>query len=399
MRPLLADATSKSYKFENMNPRTISIQEARYLALHNQLLFDTHLPKTKKDLPGIIEQIGYVQIDTISVVERAHKHVLWTRFPMYKNEMLDVLIDRDKKVFEFWDHAAAYLPMKHFRFTLHRKEMYGKKYMHWARRNKKILNYILDRIKDEGPLQSRDFENPSNRGLWWDWKPAKHALEYLFHSGKLAARARKSFQKVYDLPERILPVSIDTSVPTEEEFSEHLIMKAIRANGFASEKEITYLRHHNRKATKTVLSKLAEEKKIIPLNIAGIKEEIYYTTRLALKQLNNQKDDNHVHILSPFDNLVIQRKRLSSLFRFDYVIECYLPAPKRKFGYFCLPVLYGDKFICRIDAKADRANNIFKVINIFWEKGVKKNGEFKKMLDKKLNELAGFSGCSKIKLV
>jgi len=379
-----------------MNVRTISIQEARYLALHNQLLLDTHWPKTKKDLPGIIEQIGYVQIDTISVVERAHKHVLWTRFPGYKNEMLDELIDKDKKVFEFWDHAAAYLPMKYFRFTNLRKEMYGKKYMHWARKNMKLLNYILDRIKDEGPLQSRDFENPSKRGLWWDWKPAKHALEYLFHNGKLAARARKSFQKVYDLPERILPANIDISLPSEEEYSEHLILKAIRANGFASEKEMTYLRLHNAKATKSALNKLLEDRKIIPVKVKGVEKETYYTTRKTLKQLNNQKDDKHVHILSPFDNLVIQRKRLNTLFNFDYVIECYVPAQKRKFGYFCLPVLYGDKFIARIDSKADRSKKIFKIINVFREKGIKLNGEVKESFENKIKELALFSGCDEI---
>jgi len=377
-----------------METETISLREARYLALHNQMLLDTHLHKTKKDLLKIIEQIGYVQIDTISVVERAHKHVLWTRFPAYKNEILDELIDSDKKVFEFWDHAAAYLPMKHFRFTLPRKEMYAKKYRHWETKNKKLLNYIIDRIKNEGPLQSRDFENPSKRGLWWDWKPAKHALEYLFHSGNLAARARKSFQKVYDLPERVLPENINTSALTEEELSEHLIMKAITANGFASEKEMTYLRHHNAKATKSALNKLLEDRKIIPVKVEEVEKEIYYTTKKNLKQLDNRKNDKHVHILSPFDNLVIQRKRLNTLFNFDYVIECYVPAHKRKYGYFCLPVLYEDKFIARIDAKADRSKNTFNIINIFWEKGIKQNRVIKESFENKINELALFSGCT-----
>jgi uncharacterized protein YcaQ len=232
--------------------------------------------------------------------------------------------------------------------------------------------------------------------LWWDWKPAKNALEYLFHSGRLAARARKSFQKVYDLPERILPVNTDTTRPSEEEHAEHLILKSIRANGFASEKEITYLRYHSRKATKAVLESLSEDKKIIPVKIEDIDHEIYYSTPPVLKQLNNRKNDNHIHILSPFDHLVIQRKRLVALLDFDYVIECYLPASKRKFGYFCLPVLYGDKFICRIDAKADRKNNRFNVINVFWEKNTNKKPELRKLLREKLKELAVFSGCSEI---
>ncbi|MCI0448354.1 MAG: winged helix DNA-binding domain-containing protein [Chlorobi bacterium] len=379
-----------------MKAETISIQEARYLALHNQLLLDTHLHKTKKDLLKIIEQLGYVQIDTISVVERAHKHVLWTRFPSYKNEMLDELLDKDKKVFEFWDHAAAYMPMKHFKFTYRRKELYWNKYKAWRKKNLKLLNYILERIINEGPLQSRDFENPSKRGLWWDWKPAKEGLEYLFHSGKLAVRARKSFQKVYDLPERVLPNNIETKTPTEEEYSTHLIMKSIAANGFASEKEIIYLRNHDAKATKSALKYLAEDKKIIPLKINGIDNEIYYTTKNNLKQLETKKDDKHIHILSPFDNLVIQRKRLNTLFNFDYVIECYVPARKRKYGYFCLPILYSDRFIGRMDAKADRNNKVFKVINDFREDGINLNGKVKELFDKELKKIALFAGCEEI---
>jgi uncharacterized protein YcaQ len=289
--------------------------------------------------------------------------------------------------------------MKHFRFTLPRKEMYAKRYKGWEKKNKKLVTYVYNRIKNEGPLQSRDFEEPSKRGLWWDWKPAKDALEFLFHTGRLAARARKNFQKVYDMPERVLPDITNTSFPTDEELSEHYITKAITANGFASEKEMTYLRHHNRQATKSVLNKLAEGKKIVPLKIDVVDSETYYTTEKILKQLNHKKEKGQVHILSPFDNLVIQRKRLKTLFNFDYVIECYVPAPKRKFGYFCMPVIYGDKFIGRIDAKADRSEKILKVINMFWEneyKSKKSQKNLRPMIIEKLREMALFSGCGKI---
>lgn len=374
----------------------ISINDARYLALHNQLLLDTHLQKNKKDLLNVIEQIGYVQIDTISIVERAHKHVLWARFPSFKNEMLDELIENDKKVFEFWDHAAAYMPIGSYRYTLPRKQMYGKKYKSWAGKNKKLLKYIIDRITSEGPLQSRDFENPSKRGLWWDWKPAKEGLEFLFHSGRLAARARKSFQKVYDLPERVIPKGINTSFPSDEEHAEHIILKSIRANGFASEKEMVYLRYHNRKAVKNSIDRLSQDKVIISLQVEGNENERYFTTGKILQQLNNKKVNEEIHILSPFDNLVIQRKRLSTLFGFDYVIECYVPAPKRKFGYFCMPVLVGDKFAARIDAKADRAEDTLKIINIFTEKGIKRSILKSPLFKKKLKDLAIFAGCSKI---
>jgi uncharacterized protein len=373
----------------------LSKGEARYLALHNQLLLNNHPAKTKRDLLKIIEKLGYIQIDTISIVERAHKHVLWTRFPTYDNSMLDELIDRDKKVFEFWDHAASYLPMKHYRFSLPRKKKYIERYKEWARSKRKLLKYVKERIKAEGPLQSKDFSEPGKRGDWWDWKPTKDALEYLFHSGELMVHARKSFQKVYDLPERILPKNVNDSLPDSRELSEHLIMKAINANGVVSMKEMTYLRRHDRTVTLSVINELTEDKKIKPIRIEGI-EESYYSTPKVLRLLNDVIAYKQVRILSPFDNLVIQRKRLNDLFDFDYTIECYVPAQKRKYGYFALPVIYGDKFIGRLDAKADRKARVLKVINFFPEKGVTVNGRIKTLYERKLLELTRFSGCESV---
>ena len=379
-----------------MKIETISAEQARCLATKNLYAGSDLKSNVKNKLLNIINILGYVQIDTISIVERAHKHVLWTRLPEYRNEMLDELIEKDRKVFEFWDHAAAYLPVKHFRFTLPRKEMYANKYKNWEKKNSKLLKYIIDRITAEGPLQSRDFEESKKRGPWWDWKPAKEGLEYLFHTGRLMARARKSFQKVYDLPERVLPPDADLSFPGEEELSEHLIMKSITANGISAEKELTYLRHHNRSATKEVLKRMLEEKKIISLKVSGSSKESYFTTKKFLNTLNKPVHSDDVHILSPFDNIVIQRKRLQDLFRFDYLIECYVPAAKRKFGYFCLPVLYGNKFAGRIDAKADRRTGKFIIISEFWEKNFKPDETFKKNYKNKLNKLANFAGCIEI---
>lgn len=374
----------------------ISLKEARYLALLNQELYHTHLPKTKDDLLKIIEQIGYVQIDTISIVERAHHHILWTRFPGYKKEMLDDLV-KSKKVFEYWAHAAAYLPMRDFRFSLHRKNAYKERYRDWIKKNRKILNYVYDRIKIEGPLQSRDFEHPPRKSAgWWDWKPTKNALEVLFHSGELFIRERKNFQKVYDLPERVLTNKINTTPPTEAEYSAHLIMNVINANGFVSEKEITYLRRHHAQTTKSVLRNLLESKEIIPLKIKEAIKENYYTTEKNLSRLDKIISTSTLHILSPFDNLVIQRKRLNTLFNFNYTIECYVPAPKRKYGYYVLPVFYNDKFAGRLDAKADRQKNSLRILNFFTEDKFKPTEKFRKQFNKKLSELAKFAGCSEI---
>lgn len=373
----------------------ISSDDARFLALKNQKLLERDNHKTKKDLLNIIEKISYVQIDTISIVERAHNHILWSRLPAYKKSMLDELMAKDKKIFEYWSHAAAFLPMRDYRFSLRRKEHYGKTYKHWAEKNKKLLNFVRDRITAEGPLQSRDFEHPPRKGAgWWDWKPSKDALEFLFHSGELMILQRKNFQKVYDLTERILPVSVNTSIPSFEEHCEHLILNSINANGFASQKEMFYLRKGDSKIPKQIINKLAEEEKIIPLKVHNIEEE-YYTTNEILKQLKKRNYEKDVHILSPFDNIVIQRKRLKTLFDFDYTIECYVPAPKRKYGYYVLPILYGEKFIGRLDAKADREINLFRIINLWREENVKPDKNFKEIFKKRIDKLMMFSGCEK----
>lgn len=375
-------------------PIEISLQDARFLALKNQKLLERENNYTIKDLHKVIEKIGYVQIDTISIVERAHHHILWTRLPAYKKSMLDDLIKK-KKIFEYWSHAAAFLPMKDYRFSLRRKENYSERYKAWVRKNKKIIDYVRDRITNEGPLQSKDFEHPPKvKSGWWEWKPAKEALEYLFHAGELMVPERKNFQKVYDLTERVLSKKIDTTIPAYEEHCEHLIFNAINANGFASKKEMFYLRRGDSKVPLSVINRLVEEKKIIPVKVNGIEEEKYYTTKENLKQLKKKEFTKDVHILSPFDNLVIQRKRLKTLFDFDYTIECYVPAPKRKFGYYVLPIVYGDSFIGRLDAKADRASNSFRIINLWFEDKIKIDQNFKEVFKKRIDELTMFSGCS-----
>ncbi len=375
----------------------ISINEARFLALQNQKLHDVSGGKTKKDLLKIIEAIGYVQIDTISIVERAHHHILWTRMPAYTKTMLDELLEIDKKIFEYWSHAAAFLPMKDYRFSYYRQDKYRKNHEAWAKKNRKIVKFVLDRIKAEGPLQSRDFEHDGKKsGGWWDWKPAKNALQHLFHEGILMIASRKGFQKVYDLTENVLPKEIDTTVPTDEEFHEHMVLSAINSYGFAAEKEIKYLRNNNSKILKSVINKLKEENKIVELKIKGIESETYFSTEKNFKRIKNGEGSSLLHILSPFDNLIIQRKRTKNIFDFDYTVEFYLPASKRKFGYYCMPVLYGNKFIGRLDAKAIRQTGKFEIINYFPEGKKLMSVQLKEDLREKVTELSAFTGCKEV---
>ena len=152
----------------------------------------------------------------------------------------DELLEKDKKIFEYWSHAAAFLPISEYRFSFYRQDKYRKSYHAWAMKNKKIVKLVLDRIKTEGPLQSKDFEHTGKKGDgWWDWKPAKYALQHLFHEGTLMIASRKGFQKVYELTENVLPKETDTTVPTEEEFHEHMVISAINSFGFAAKKKLS----------------------------------------------------------------------------------------------------------------------------------------------------------------
>jgi hypothetical protein len=215
----------------------------RRIALDRQGLLKTDcFGRGKRATLRAIEQLGYVQIDTISVVERAHHHVLWSRVPNYQPKFLDQLV-AERKVFEYWFHAAAWLPMSDYRFALPRMAQINGERSWFEGIDRKLMHEILVRIEAEGPLRARDFEDTraSSTG-WWDWKPAKQALEQLFMQGELMVSGREGFQKRYDLPERVLPDTVDTRMPTMDEYASHLIETTLRAHGFASIKSMTYLR-------------------------------------------------------------------------------------------------------------------------------------------------------------
>lgn len=374
----------------------VTKEHARLLALGGQALSSINPAKGKKGTLNSIEQIGYVQIDTLAVVNRAHHHTLWSRVPDHQEKYLNELLEKEKSIFEYWSHAASYLPMSDYRFSLPRKKAYADGKEHWFGQDKKIKKMVLDRIKAEGPLQSKDFEfKRTGLGNWYEWKPAKRALEQLFMEGKLMVARRQGFQKVYDLTERVLPSQTDTTFPSKKENAEFLIRKSIQAHGIIEEKEISYLRKGLKEDVIAAMKGLIKSGEIIETKLEGL-DGYYLTTEQQLNSLNDLSHQNEIHILSPFDNLLIQRKRILNLFDFDFMIECYLPEHKRKFGYFCLPVLAGDVFVARFDPKADKASRVFYVKSMYFEKGFKPDEIFNVSFAKKLKEFAIFNGCEKI---
>lgn len=301
-----------------------------------------------------INHLGYIQIDSISVIERAHHHVLYSRVPDYKPDMIDQLL-KQGQIFEYWSHAAAFLPMADFRFSLPYKQAIKSGQTHWYKNpDKKLMADLLDRIRLDGPLQSRDLETKRTKATgWWDWKPAKKALEQLYMQGDLMVSGRQGFQKVYDLTERVLSTDVDTSMPTMEEFAQHLVDQQLRCHGLVTLKGLTYLRRNAElnQAVKALIKERLAQGLLEQIQIDS--GEVFF---LSAGALDNRlpRVSNQLVILSPFDNSVIQRDRLKSLFDFDYKIECYMPAAKRQYGYFSLPLLFRDQFIGRMDCKAHR---------------------------------------------
>jgi uncharacterized protein YcaQ len=375
---------------------SLDTEQARLLALSSQGLLSPAFGKGRSGALKAVTHLGYVQIDTLSVASRSHHHVLWSRVPGYTEAMLAQMAESDRSIFEYWSHAASFLPMSEYRFSLPRKAIYAEGGSHWFSQDKKMKKFVLDRIRKEGPLQSRDFEFVrSSPGNWYDWKPAKKALEQLFMEGRLMVSARKGFQKVYDLTERVLPPGTDETMPSPEEYARFLVLKSLQANGIATLKEFSYLRPGMAAPVAKAVKELVSEGKIREIAIQGQANTPYYIT-IGQHLPDAPVIDDVLNILSPFDNVLIQRKRLQAIFNFDYQIECYLPESKRKYGYFTLPVLYRGNFVARFDPKADRKEKVFHVKVMHFEKGFRPDAHFNKLFAAKIKQYAMFNGCDTV---
>lgn len=313
----------------------------------------------------VIDHLGFVQLDTNYVVERAHHHVMAARIPDYQTEWLAELCE-DGRVYEYFSSDAGYLPMRDFRYSLPVKKAFETLDKPLSMLESNLMKEILDRLEREGPLRVGDFDNDRIEASsgWWDWRPAKVALERLYLNGKLMISRTKAFQKVYDLPLNVVPQETDLTMPTAEEYARFVILSTLQALGVASVKEMAWrARRVKGNLVKKELEQMVLTGELKNVVVEGVKGLLYVLPNQEIpKELSND-----VFILSPFDILNVFRHRLKDFFNFDYQIECFVPAPKRQYGYFSLPVLAGDIFIARMDAKADRKQKVLIVHNIHFE--------------------------------
>ncbi|MCG8601877.1 MAG: winged helix DNA-binding domain-containing protein [Verrucomicrobiales bacterium] len=375
-------------------PESISIHEARKLVLLSQRLPSAASKGKAKDATlAAIEHLGYIQIDTISVIERAHHHTLWNRNPRYQPSQLDQLVE-ERQVFEYWSHAASYLPMRDYRFTLRKKQALASGLEeHWFDRNAAMEKRVLKRIHDEGPLMAKDFESKDRSSGEWKAKPAKQALENLLMQGDLMSCRRVNFHKVYDLTDRVIPEGTDTSLPSPEDQARYLANRFLRANGVGLPAEVSYLLKGKGTLVKNTMQEMLSAGELMQIRVG---KENYYSLPGTLELLNARLARRKARILSPFDNLVIQRKRMQALFDFDYLIECYLPAAKRRYGYFALPVLWDGRLAARMDCKADRKNACLHIHHLALEPWLGNRESFYRDLVSELSSFLAFNRCSRL---
>ena len=303
--------------------------------------------------------------------------VLWSRLGAYPQEWLTDLL-AEGQLFEYWAHEACFLPIESYPLFRHRMldaaNMGWKYSQEWAARNGDALDRLLAHVRTHGPVRSADFERTDGQsGGWWEWKPEKRALETLFTSGELMIARRHNFHRIYDLRERVLPDWEDTRLPPIEQVRRELALQAVRALGITTARWVADYFRTSQRDTAPLPPKLAAEGALVEVAVEGWQSPAYiHPDNLALAEqaAAGALGPGLTTLLSPFDPLVWDRARALAMFGFDYRIECYTPAPKRRYGYFTLPILWRGQLIGRLDPKAHRKEGRLEIKALHLEPGV-----------------------------
>lgn len=384
----------------------ISRESARRLMIEKQGI--TQFPKSngKKSVVDTINRLGCLQIDTISVIARAHYLTLWSRLGTYDKNHLDESVYRDKKLFEYWAHAACFVPYEDYRFYLHamkvRKDEMKTRFVRRTGKDVEVLDQVLARIKDEGPLCSKDFDGPKRNGGWWNRKTEKVAMDYMYGAGILMVCDRIRFQRYYDLSENVLPSWVNVEPPSDDDRTEFFIRKTLQCLGAIKPIDVRkYYHHHSVKLdqkTRQVEERLKELDDVRGFKVEGDKNT-HYGLDKDIGRLQTIDEDfgfDEVRLLIYFDNLMWNRERVQHLFGFESKLEIYLPQDQRVYGYYHLPVLYGDQLIARIEPKMDRKEKKLIIRGYWTEPGFKETDEYREKLDRNLENFATFHGAERI---
>ena len=381
---------------------------ARSLFLHRHMLSEApHGPAKGADLTAVIRRIGFVQVDSINTVERAHHMILFSRRQSYQPKALKHLLERDRTMWEHWTHDASILPIETFPYWKHRftrdADRLHANWRRWFRDGYEAqFDTILQRIADHGPVTSSDVGEGEARGKggWWDWHPSKTALEWLWRTGQLAITRRDGFQKVYDLTERVIPAGLRNEEPDFPAKVDWACNTALDQLGFATPAELqAYWNAIPKEAVGPWVKSALARGEVIEALLEGADGSPRKVLTRPATVTETPEITSRLRILSPFDPALRDRARAEHLFGFFYRIEVFVPEPKRRWGYYVFPVLEGDRLVGRIDAKAFKQESILR-IKAFWpEAGVKLTKARMSKLEAELNRLARFSSCDQVEFL
>ncbi|GAB4572020.1 MAG: winged helix-turn-helix domain-containing protein [Anaerolineae bacterium] len=336
---------------------------------------------------ALVEHLGAVQVDTLQMVHRSHYLALWSRLGSYDPALLDQAIyglptaENNRRLYEYWFHAACILPLSEYRYTLPRKVRRSKQPSRWSLRGlegakgEQVLAHVLERIRAEGGLRAMDFDG-QNHGSWWGWKPAKRALELHFDAGRLMIAERRNFQRVYDLTERVLPDWVDTTVPGETETNRYLLERAVRVFGICEPLQAADYLHMKRTTARPHIEALIKAGTLLEYSVeqtgGTARTMVIHRDNLPLLEqaLGGALQATRTTFLSPFDSLFWPARRDRQLWGFEQTLEAYKPAAQRRWGYFCLPILHRGALVGRFDPRLDRKTGTLAIRALYLEPGV-----------------------------
>lgn len=363
----------------------------RTAALHAQrLAAPNHASPapTPDEIVHVVKALGYVQIDTLSVVNRAHYLTLWARLGSYRLEAFDRLVYNadHRQLYEGWGHAASLIPLEHYRYHRWRKDRtysFNPAYREWLSkgRNRKLVEQVLARIRSEGGLRVRDLEyDGPQRGVWYDWKPPKLALEALFARGDLMVAERVNFQRVYDVKERVLPTWVDTTPVPAKEARRFCLEQAAKALGVFDLSHLTLYAYMRATPVKPEIEALVKDGTLVEIqgeSAQGVRTWWAHRDNLLLLQraADGALTARRTTFLAPFDSLFWAQGRDQRLWGFRHLLEFYKPASKRVYGYFSLPILHHERLVGRFDPKLDRNTGVLHLNALYLEPGVEPDEE------------------------
>ena len=343
-----------------------------------------------------VEHLGYVQIDTINVIERCHHHILWNRIPEYRRADLRQAQSIDKSVFEYWTHALSYVPGKDLRFFIPAMNRHRREGHKWLSSVKPAdLRKVLKLIRRDGPLTIRDIEDDvlvDKEHLWASRKPSKRALQLAFYTGVLTISERNGMLKTYELMARHFGWDKAPKGASPREVTAYLLARALRAQGVVSIDSICHLDAPSKAAVRRLLEAAVRRGELVPIALEGAGKQEHWA-QPAMLEMAGVEAQEMVHILSPFDPLIIQRKRTHLFFDYEHRFEAYVPKHKRRFGYFALPVLVGDAIVAALDLKTDRKQRKLLVQSWSWVGGGAARGarkDLKPKIDEELHRFERF---------